>query len=70
MTYTKTLNSKLMSIINGLGVIRCEEKRVDWNGKTYGHAIVWYDVCEENGEGDTIESFKTLKSAEKFALEY
>lgn len=70
MTRIKTLNSKVMCVINGLGIIRCEEKKVDYDGNVYGQNHVWYDVCLDNGEGDIIESFKKLADAKKFARGY
>lgn len=70
MTKTMTLEAKKVAELNGLGIIRCEEKKVNLDGMTYGHVNVWYDVCLDNGEGDMIESFKTLNAAKKFARDW
>lgn len=67
---TKTLKSTILEVKDGLAIIRCEEKKVDWEGNLHGQKIVWYDVCQDEGEGDTIESFKTLAAAKKFLAEY
>lgn len=64
------IDSKKVKEINSLGIFRCAEKDLNFEGAPYGHTIVWYDVCADNGEGDIIDSFKTLSSAEKFAREW
>lgn len=33
----------------------------------YGQLRVWYDVCDDNGEGDILESFKRLADARRYA---
>ena len=65
-----TIHSKVMEIVGELGIIRSEGKKVDFYGAPYGQRIVWYDVCLERGEGDIIESFKTMKAALNFAKNY
>ncbi len=70
MEKAKTLNSKVVEIVNDLAIIRFEEKKVDYDGNVYGHTLVWYEVCVDRGEGDTIECFKTLRAAKKYAEEY
>lgn len=67
MTKTMTMGAKKVAELNGFGIIRCEEKKVNVDGETYGQMNVWYDVCLDNGDGDIIESFKTLNAAKKFA---
>ena len=65
---TKCLKAELKKIVNGYGIVRCEEKKSkDFFGdKLYGQTLVFYDVCLEEGKGDCIETFKTMKAAEKF----
>lgn len=67
----KTLDASLEKTINGLGIIRCEEKEVDEEtGKVCGHTRVWYDICLDCGEGDIIDSRKTLEEATRLAKQY
>lgn len=66
----RTLKTEKVAEIWGLGIIRCEEKKVTADGEVYGQKNVWYDVCLDNGNGDIIESFKTKKAAEKFARDW
>lgn len=70
MVKTKTLNSKFVELVNDLGIFRCEEKKVDCDGNTYGQTMVWYEVCVDDGEGDCIECFKTLRAARRYAEKY
>lgn len=63
----KTLSAALIETVNGFGIVRCEEKEVNSYGELVGHKKVWYDVCDDNGEGDILESYKTLKAARNAA---
>lgn len=63
-----TITSKLIETINGLGIIRSVGKKT-FDGAPYGQRLVFYDVCLDNGSGDTIDSFKTLREARKYAKE-
>lgn len=67
MKNIKTLKAGLVETVNGFGIVRCEEKEVNMYDELVGHKKVWYDVCLDNGEGDIIESFKTLKAARNAA---
>lgn len=64
----KLLTSELKATINGLNIIRCEEKRVNYMEETFGQTCVWYDVCD--CDENLLESFKTLVEAKKFAKQY
>lgn len=66
----RTTNYKLISVINGLGIVRCECRALDVDNELKGPTNVWYDVNLDEGDGDTVESFKTCKEAEKFASNY
>lgn len=70
MNPTKTIKAEITDVINGLGIVRCEEKKVNWRGELYGHTLVWYDVCADEGYGDIIESFKLCTQAILFARAY
>lgn len=63
------LEIKLVDVIGEYGIQRCKERFLDYNGKPFGCIYTWYDVCLEEGCGDMIESFKTLKEARKWAKE-
>lgn len=67
---TKTIKWEITDVINGLGIVRCECKKVNWKGELYGHTQVWYDVCLDEGYGDCIESFKLATNAIYFAREH
>ena len=62
----KSLNSSIVYEENDLAIVRCVEKDLDIDDNIVGHSHVWYDVNLENGNGDTLESFKTLNEAKKF----
>lgn len=63
------LEIKLVAIIGEYEIQRCKERFLDCNGKPYGKIHTWYDVCLEEGCGDIIESFKTLKEAKNWIKE-
>lgn len=70
MVEAKIFSSKVVELVNDLGIVRCEEKLADCDRNPYGQAMVWYDVCQNNGEGDIIESFTTLEAARRYAEKY
>ena len=63
----RTVATSVIETVNGFGIVRCEEYRETYDGKLVGHKQVWYDICEDNGEGDIIDSYKTLKAARNAA---
>ena len=67
MVKTKTVGHEVLDVKFPFCIVRSKEVRVDENGKPYGRALVFYDVCGfDHGEiGDIYESFKTVKEAEK-----
>lgn len=60
---------KVVAIINNYGIQRCKERYLDVDGKPFGRIHTWFDVCEDQGNGDIVESFKTLREAKKWAKE-
>ena len=70
MSTTVTLAHSDVGVVNGLGIVRCVEKKQNDDGKIHGHAEVWYDVCLEESFGDIIESFKRKSQAVAFAKNY
>ena len=62
----KTLDYSNVYGVGEIMVVRCVEKEVDLDGNLVGHPHVWYDVNLDHGNGDTIESFKTLTKAKEF----
>ncbi len=69
MLKTVCTKAEIKKIVNGYGIERAEERRVDFDGNQYGRTLVFYGVCLEEGRGDMIESFKTMAEAERFCLE-
>lgn len=66
MSNYKTLQAKIIETKNGFGIVRCVEKKVDYDGVPFGQRLVFYDVCVDNGQGHIVESFKTLAAARKY----
>ena len=66
----RTVAATIVETVNGLGIVRCEEYLVNQNDKLIGHKRVWFDVCRNNGEGDIIESRKTLSAARRAAKDW
>ena len=60
---------KVVAIIGDYGIQKCKERYLDIYGKPFGRIHTWFDVCEEQGNGNMIESFKTLREAKKWAKE-
>ena len=63
------LEIKIVDILGEYGIVRCKERYLDCYGKPFGCIYTWYDVCLEEGGGDIIESFKTLKEAHRWVKE-
>lgn len=51
------------------GIVKCKEGWIRNNGKPFGRIEIWYDVCLEQGDGDIVASFKTIKEARQFIKE-
>ena len=60
---------KIVAIVGEYGIQKCKERYLDYEGKPYGRIHTWFDVCLENGNGDIVESFRTLIEAKKWAKE-
>ena len=68
MKKTKDIGHKVAAEINGLQIIRSEVKTFDtWTGEAEGQTKVFYDVCEGV---ELLESFKTLREAKRFCMNY
>lgn len=67
--YKQVLTNEIVDTINKYTIIKMKEKSLDYMGTPYGHTEVWYDVCLDNGDGDIVSSFKTVKEARKWAKE-
>lgn len=63
------LSCDIVAIVGEYGIQKTRERMVDSEGKPFGKVVTWYDVCIEQGNGDMVESFKTLKEARKWAKE-
>ena len=58
-----------METIGVYTIIKSTEQ-VYWDdGKRFGSADVWYDVCLDGGNGDIVASFDKLNEARKWAKE-
>lgn len=56
---------RVMKQVGGLTIIRSEARNYDkWSQEFSGKTKVYYDVCDE--DGDLLESFKTMREAERF----
>lgn len=62
----KTIKHDVVYEEEDLAVVRCEEREEDYDGNLVGRVHVWYDVCQDYGDGDIIESFKTLRESKNF----
>ena len=67
--YKQVLTNEIVDTINKYTIIKTKEKHLDYMGTLYGRTEVWYDVCLDNGDGDIVASFKTVKEARKWAKE-
>ena len=67
--YKQVLTNEIVDTINKYTIIKTKEKHLDYMGTLYGHTEVQYDVCLDNGDGDIVASFKTVKQARKWAKE-
>lgn len=66
----KTLSADIIYRDKGLGIVKCKQRRQDIDGNLVGSTQVWYDICQDNGNGDIIESRKTLAQAISFIHNY
>ena len=69
MEERELISSEIVETIGEYTIVKTKERMVDVNGKPYGRIHVWLDVCLDNGDGDIVASFKTLKAARKWVKE-
>lgn len=64
----KTISSELIDFVGNYGIARTIAKKYDpTHDRLYGHAIVYYEVVDDLGRGDIVESFKTVGKAKAWA---
>ena len=66
----RTVSADIIFRAKGLGIVKCKQRREDIDSNLVGHTQVWYDICQDNGDGDIIESKKTLAQAITFINNY
>jgi len=69
MGKTVCLDTQLVKVVGPFGIVKTTEKKIDFDGEPYGHAIVWYDVCLEEGAGMIVHSFKRYRDAWSCAMD-
>lgn len=69
MKDTICTGTSLVKVVGVMGIVRTTEKKVDMDGKPYGHELVWYDVCLEEGHGMIVNSFKRYDDAWNCAMD-
>jgi hypothetical protein len=65
----KILDIKLVDTVGEYGIVKSKEELLFDSGKSFGARETWYDVCLDNGDGDIVSSFTTLKDARQWAKE-
>ena len=63
------LSCDIVDVIGEYGIQKTRERTLDFDGKPFGKIQVWYDICLEQGNGDMVESRRTLKEARQWAKE-
>lgn len=66
---TVITGSNLAKVVGVMGIVRTTERKVDFDGNLYGHEIVWYDVCLDEGHGMIVNSFKHYRDAWNYAMD-
>ena len=51
--------------IGNYTIVKSVEQTYWDNGKRFGRAATWYDICLDGGNGDIVESYDKLVSAKK-----
>lgn len=69
MEERELIKSKIIETIGEYTIVMAKEKAIDSNGEQYGYALTWFDICLDNGDGDIVASFKTIKEARKWIKE-
>lgn len=67
--WKKVIKSEPMQTIGDYTIVKSVEQTYWDNGKKFGKAKSWYDICLCNGDGDIVESYATFRDARKRAKE-
>ena len=63
------LETKVMQTIGDYTIVKSVEQTYWDNGKKFGRAKSWYDICLCDGEGDIVDSYYKLRDAKIRAKE-
>ena len=67
--YKEILEHKLIQKIGKYGIVKVKEQQYLYDGTKFDKMHTWYDVCIDDGDGDIVVSFSSLKTARKWAKE-
>ena len=63
--YKEIIETKVMQTIGAYTIVKSAEQTYWDNGKRFGRAQTWYDICLDGGNGDIYESCDKLQAARK-----
>ena len=63
--YKKTIKTENIQTLGNYTIVKSVEQTYWDNGKRFGGADVWYDICLDGGNGDILESYCRLQDARK-----
>ena len=63
--YKKTIKTENIQTLGNYTIVKSVEQTYWDNGKKFGVAQTWYDICLDGGNGDILESYCRLQDARK-----
>ena len=67
--YKEIIETKIMQTIGAYTIVKSVEQHYWDNGKRFGRAHTWYDICIDSGDGDIVASYDKLNNAYNWAKE-
>jgi hypothetical protein len=65
----EVVETKVMQTIGVYTIVKSVEQTYWDNGKRFGRANIWYDICLDGGDGDIVASYDKLNDARRWAKE-
>lgn len=63
--YKKTIKTENIQTLGNYTIVKSVEQTYWDNGKKFGAAQTWYDICLDGGNGDILESSDKIRTAKR-----
>ena len=66
---TEVISAETIDTIGKYTIVKTKERAINVNGRPCGRIKIWFDVCLDDGEGDIVASYHSIKEAREWVKE-